>query len=29
MSLRIVVLGTGAIGRDHINRITYKLSGAE
>ncbi|CAI6330661.1 bifunctional inositol 2-dehydrogenase/D-chiro-inositol 1-dehydrogenase [Bacillus subtilis] len=29
MSLRIGVIGTGAIGKEHINRITNKLSGAE
>lgn len=26
MSLRIGVIGTGAIGKEHINRITNKLS---
>ncbi len=29
MNLRIGVIGTGAIGKEHINRITNKLSGAE
>jgi len=29
MTLRLGVIGTGAIGRDHINRITNKLSGAK
>lgn len=29
MSLKIGVIGTGAIGREHIHRITNKLSGAE
>lgn len=29
MSLRIGVIGTGAIGKEHINRITNKLSGGE
>lgn len=29
MSLRIGVIGTGAIGQDHIRRITYSLQGAE
>ncbi len=29
MTLRIGVIGTGAIGRDHIHRITYTLSGAK
>ncbi len=29
MTLRIGVIGTGAIGRDHIRRITCNLSGAE
>lgn len=27
MNLRIGVIGTGAIGKEHINRITNKLSG--
>ncbi|MDM5247802.1 Gfo/Idh/MocA family oxidoreductase [Lysinibacillus sp. G4S2] len=29
MTLRFGVVGTGAIGREHINRITNKLSGGE
>lgn len=29
MSLRLGVIGTGAIGQDHIHRITYSLTGAE
>ena len=29
MSLRFGVIGTGAIGREHMNRIQYILSGAE
>lgn len=29
MSLKIGVIGTGAIGKEHIQRLTYKLSGAE
>ena len=29
MTLRLGVIGTGAIGRDHLNRITNKLSGAK
>lgn len=29
MTLRVGVIGTGAIGQDHIRRITYTLSGAE
>ena len=28
MTLRLGVIGTGAIGQDHIRRITHKLSGA-
>ena len=28
MTLNIGVIGTGAIGRDHIRRITNTLSGA-
>ena len=29
MTLRFGVIGTGAIGREHIKRITNKLSGAK
>lgn len=29
MKLRIGVIGTGAIGKEHINRITNKLAGGE
>lgn len=29
MTLRIGVIGTGAIGRDHMRRITHTLSGAQ
>jgi myo-inositol 2-dehydrogenase / D-chiro-inositol 1-dehydrogenase len=29
VTLRVGVIGTGAIGQDHIRRITYTLSGAE
>lgn len=29
MTLKIGVIGTGAIGREHINRITKKLAGGE
>ncbi|MER2106778.1 MAG: Gfo/Idh/MocA family oxidoreductase [Solibacillus sp.] len=29
MTLKIGVIGTGAIGREHIRRVTEKLSGAE
>ncbi|PMR68618.1 Gfo/Idh/MocA family oxidoreductase [Halomonas heilongjiangensis] len=29
MTLRIGVIGTGAIGREHIHRITHKLKGAQ
>lgn len=29
MVLRVGVIGTGKIGRDHIHRITHSLTGAE